>query len=109
MSDVLNSLKKKNNKDEGQGKRLQEQLNIYFLKELKHFVVEKRLSYLCGFTKNYSGQYTYFSWKKKENYKKHLDKEYKIKTILMDISNAFETIKYNLPLSELLGYSFFNK
>lgn len=65
MSDVLNSLKKKNNKDEGQGKRLQEQLNTYFLKELKHFVVEKRLSYLCGFTKNYSGQYTYFSWKKK--------------------------------------------
>ena len=47
--------------------------------------------------------------KKKENCKKHLDKECKIKTILMNISNAFETIKYSLPLSELLGYSFFNK
>ena len=55
--------------------------------------------YLRSFRKNHNAQYSLLNMK--EIYKKHLDKEDKIRVIMTDLSMAFGTIIQSLHLSKL--------
>ena len=73
-------------------------------KQIDTFMTTKFSPYLCGFRKNNSAQYSLS--KMIETWKKHLDKGEKIGVILMDLSNAFDTINHGLLLAKLDAYGF---
>ena len=68
-------------------------------KQTDTFTTTKLSLYLCGFRKNHSAQYSFL--KIIETWKKHLDKEEKIRVISMDLSKAFDTISHRLLLVKL--------
>ena len=62
-------------------------------------MTKKVTPYLCGFRKIHNSQYSLL--KIIEIWKKHLDKGEKVEVILVDLSKAFETIRYSLLLAKL--------
>ena len=65
--------------------------------------VEKYLSlYMCSYRKGFSTQQVLFSWI--ETSKKVLDRKGYGRAVLLDISNAFNTIFYDLLLVKLHVY-----
>ena len=59
---------------------------------------------LSGFRKNNSTQYSLLNML--EKWKNELDKGFKVGTIFMDLSKAFDTINHNLLIAKLNAYSF---
>ena len=60
--------------------------------------------FLCGYRKGYNAQYALIAMI--EKWKKSLDKGGIYAAILMDLSNAFDTINHELLIAKLFAYGF---
>ena len=66
---------------------------------------EKILSkFLCGFRKNYNTQHALLNLLK--HWQESLDKSDVVGTVLMDLSNAFDSLSHDLLLAKLAAYGF---
>ena len=73
-------------------------------KQISGYIINYLSPYLCGYRKGFSSQQALMSLI--ENCKKVLDKKGFGGAVLMDLSNAFDIIKYNLLIAKLYAYGF---
>ena len=72
--------------------------------QITTFMNDKFSPFLCGFRKGYSTQNALL--KLLENWRKHLDNNELIGTILLDLSKAFDTLAHDLIIAKLDAYGF---
>ena len=73
-------------------------------KRISEFFQNKLSNFLCGFRSKYSTQHALFRLIQK--WQSSLDKSWKIGTILMDLSKAFDTLPHDLLIAKLQAYGF---
>ena len=66
--------------------------------------MENFSSFLCGYRKGFSTQYTLLTLIEKLKF--CLDKQGFAGALLMDLSKAFDTINHKLPIARLYAYGF---
>ena len=73
-------------------------------KQISGYISNYLSPYLCGYRKGFSSQQALLSLI--ENWKMVLDKKGFGGAVLMDLSRAFDTIKYDLLIAKLYTYGF---
>ena len=73
-------------------------------KQISGYISNYLFPYLRGYRKSFSSQQALLSLI--ENWKKILDKNGSRRTVLMGLSKAFDTIKYDLLVAKLYAYGF---